>query len=50
MTLLLRPRGRGNWVVVTMRLDGARVESLFVQPGQTFFFGGLTWRIVSVLP
>lgn len=30
-----------------MRIEGER-GGLFIRPGQTFFFGGLTWRIVKV--
>lgn len=50
MTLTLRPKGRGNWRPVYVAFTGKRLESLFVRPGQTFFFGGLTWRIVEVRP
>jgi hypothetical protein len=32
-----------------MVLEGER-GGLFVRPGQSISFGGLTWRIVSVAP
>jgi hypothetical protein len=47
MTLLLRPKGRGNWRPMKMTLEGAR-GGLLILPGQLFYFGGVTWRIVKV--
>lgn len=48
MTLILKPRGRGNWRPMTMRLDGER-GGLLIRVGQTLFLGGLTWRIAKVI-
>lgn len=50
MTLLLRPRGRGNWTPVTLVVTGRRAQSLFIQRGQLLFFGGVHWRIAEVMP
>lgn len=48
MTLLLRPRGRGNWSTLTLTLTGARAQPILIQRGQTFALGGVVWRIVKV--
>ena len=50
MTLMLKPRGRGNWSVVTMQVDSRRLPPMLVQAGQLFFFGGVTWRVCKVWP
>lgn len=50
MTLILRPRGRGNWKPCTLVVTGPRAQSLFVQRGQFLFFGGVHWRIAEVRP
>ncbi len=47
MTLLLKPKGRGNWRALTMVLEGHR-GGLLILPGQLFYLGGVTWRIVKV--
>lgn len=55
MTLLLKPKGRGNWSVVTMTLDAPAdlFPALRAQPvaaGMLVQFAGLTLRVVEVLP
>jgi hypothetical protein len=50
LTLILRPRGRGNWSAVTVHLTGRRMEPLLVHRGATFALGGITWRVVEVRP
>jgi hypothetical protein len=49
VTLILRPRGRGNWKPMQMVLQGAR-GGLFIRPGQLIALGGVTWRICEVKP
>lgn len=55
MTLILKPRGRGNWAVVTMTLDAPadlfpalRDRALFV--GQEIVVAGLVLRVCEVRP
>lgn len=48
MTLVLRPRGRGNWKTVLLQVKGWRAESLLVRRGQTIELGGIVFRIVEV--
>jgi hypothetical protein len=50
VTLILRPSGRGNWSAVTVHLTGRRADPLLVQRGQLFALGGITWRVVRVMP
>lgn len=47
MTIVLKPKGRGNWRPLLMKLEGER-GGLFIRPGQTIFLGGVTWRICKV--
>lgn len=49
MTLLCRPRGRGNWRIQTVELPGWP-DPLFVRPGQIVTIGSRTLRIVEVRP
>lgn len=49
MTLVLKPRGRGNWSSITLEVKGARALPLLIQRGQTLTLGGLVWRICKVL-
>lgn len=50
MTLVLRPRGRGNWATVTLVLTGARATPLTFRVGETLPLGGITFRICAVQP
>jgi len=49
VTLVLRPKGRGNWAAITVKVDGKRAESLFIRPGQLLPLGGVVFRIAKVL-
>lgn len=49
MTLLCRPRGRGNWRVVRIAVDFVP-DPLFVRAGQLVTIGSRVLRIVSVQP
>jgi len=48
--LLVVPKGRGNCKPTTLQIDGPRLSAITLRPGQVFELGGVTWRIVSVLP
>lgn len=48
--LTLKPKGRGNWAEITMRIEGGRLSPLLIRPGQTFPLGGVVWRICKVTP
>jgi hypothetical protein len=50
LTLLLRPRGRGAWALVTLTLTGRRADPLLVQRGALIPIGGITFRVVEVRP
>lgn len=50
MTLLLRPRGRGAWSIVTMTLVGRRADPLLVQRGHLIAIAGVMFRVVEVRP
>lgn len=50
MTLLLRPRGRGAWSIVTLVLTGRRADPLLVQRGALISIGDITFRVVEVRP
>lgn len=49
MTLLLRPKGRGGWNILTLRLDGPRAAPLLVKRGDLIPIGGVVYRVVRVL-
>lgn len=50
MTLILRPKGRGNWAVTTLVLEGTHALPILIRAGQTFSLGGVQFRIVQVKP
>lgn len=50
MTLICRPKGRGNWSPVTVQVDSQRAAPLLVRVGQVFTLGGIVFRISKVLP
>jgi hypothetical protein len=50
VTLILRPKGRGNWATTTLVLQGAHALPLLIRAGQTFSLGGVNFRIVQVKP
>lgn len=48
--LVLKPRGRGNWAELHLRVTGAHLPFLTVQPGQTVVLGGVIFRVCEVRP
>lgn len=49
MTLLLKPKGRGNWATVTMKISKA--PDLFaVRKGELIRIGPWLFRVCRVLP
>lgn len=50
MTLTLKPKGRGNWAIVTMELAGVGVKPLLFPVGSTLVLAGITFRICKVSP
>ncbi|WP_294767198.1 hypothetical protein [uncultured Rhodoferax sp.] len=55
MTLILKPKGRGNWATVTMTLDAPAdlFPALRAQPvavGMVVQFAGLMLRVCEVRP
>ena len=50
MTLILRPRGRGNWAAITIQVSGRRLGPIDFHVGQLVMLGGANWRISKVMP
>ena len=50
MTLVLKPRGRGNWKPVLMTLAGERAAPLLLRAGMFLELGGIVFRITKVQP
>lgn len=50
MTLILKPKGRGNWSITTMQVDGHRVSPMLVRVGHLLTLGGVVYRIAEVRP
>lgn len=50
MTLHLRPVGRGRWRLAVFTLISDRAAPFTVKVGDRFPLGGITWRVVAVLP
>ena len=55
MTLLLRPKGRGNWTLVTMTLNAPldlfpALRDRPVRVGMVIDFAGLKLRVCEVRP
>jgi hypothetical protein len=49
MTLILKPRGRGNWGTVVLQVHGQRAAPLLVRVGDPIVLGGVTFKITEVL-
>lgn len=47
MTLLCRPRGRGNWRVITIGLDIA-ADLFTIRRGDVLHLGALVVRVVEI--
>ena len=50
MTIIAKPAGRGRWNSITMTVTGSRAAPFTVEVGDRFDLGGITWRVVAVLP
>ena len=50
MTLEVKPKGRGNWAVLTLKIEGRHLPPLLVRVGQTLMLGGVEFKIVGVFP
>lgn len=50
MTLILKPRGKGNWSPLIVVIEGQRAAPILVRRGQLIPLGGVTYRIVEVKP
>jgi hypothetical protein len=47
--LQLKPKGRGNWSSLYLRVTGAHLPSLTVRPGDLVTLGGAVFRVCAVL-
>lgn len=50
MTLILRPKGPGNWATITMAILGDRAAPLLVRVGDPVTIGGIVFKVCQVLP
>lgn len=50
MTLILRPRGRGNWRPIVVTLTGDRMAPMLFRRGHLIVMGGIELRVSKVLP
>jgi hypothetical protein len=48
--LVLKPRGRGNWNPLVLRVSGAHLPGLTVRPGDLVTLGGVVFRVCRVQP
>ncbi len=48
MTVVLKPRGRGNWATVTLQLTGGRAAPLLAKVGDLVPLWGVVYRVVEV--
>ena len=48
--LVLKPRGRGNWRELHLRVSGAHLPTLTVKPGDLVPLGGVVFRVCRVMP
>lgn len=55
MTVVMVPRGRGNWKRVTLQIDSPAdlfpsMREAVVLPGTEWFIADRWWRLLEVLP
>lgn len=48
--LTLKPRGRGNWNPLYLRVSGAHLPFLTVKAGDVVVLGGVIFRVCRVSP
>lgn len=46
--LTLKPKGRGNWKPITMRVEGDRANPLLVKVGDSLMLAGIVFRICNI--
>ena len=46
--LVLKPRGRGNWSTLELRIDGSRAQPLLFRVGESITLAGVVYRICKV--
>lgn len=50
MTLILKPKGPGNWRPIVMAIDDQRASPLLVKVGDPVTIGGIVFKVSAVLP
>jgi hypothetical protein len=48
MTLILKPRGRGNWAALTVTIKGKHIAPLNVAVGALLTIGGIVFRVCKM--
>lgn len=49
VTIICRPRGRGNWALITITVD-VPADLFKFQPGEYFPFGDREFHIIEIRP
>jgi len=50
VTLILRPKGPGNWRPIIVKFDDQRASPLLVKVGDPVSIGGIEFKVSKVLP
>ena len=50
MTLVLKPKGPGNWRPITLQVTDQRASPLLVKVGDPVTLGGIVFKVSAVLP
>lgn len=48
MTLILKPKGRGNWKALSVSIKGTHLSPLLICIGQLMTLGGIVFRVCEV--
>ena len=50
MTLICKPRGRGNWASLRLQYTGPQLAPFTARVGELFTLAGVCWRVCEVRP
>ena len=50
MTLILKPKGSGNWRPIVLVVSDQRASPLLVKAGDPVTLGGIEFKVAKVLP
>lgn len=49
MTLVLKPKGPGNWAELHLEITGSRAQPILFRVGETIPLAGILFRICKVI-